>query len=435
MDETEVQPDPPTVSDAAQTPPDQSETADQASPAEASQPSSAEAPQPSSEETSQPSSEEADQPGPTIPQQLAAPVMVPRWVQMVLLPLALLGLWELGHAIGTLLVVVVAAGVIALILNPLAKHFQRVVPRVLAIVLSYLTVLLIFAAIGALFSAPVSTQLSHFSDHFPTFVKHANRDLVNIQNFLNKHGIKVHIAQQGHSALQTLQKQVLKSSGSILSVSRDVLGQLVTISVDLILTFVLSVYMLVYARDIGNLVRRWMPAGDGTPGDDYPLLIQHAVSGYVRGQLLFSLIMGGSAGVVLELLGLVGVFHDGAHYAVFFGLFYGLMELIPYIGPIIGPIPPIVVALATQPIAALWLLIAFVLLQQLEGHIVAPQVFRISLRINPILVILALLIGYQIYSIPGALLALPVATMIRATALYLRKHLVLEPWTTGQPGL
>ncbi|MGH2836318.1 MAG: AI-2E family transporter, partial [Solirubrobacteraceae bacterium] len=232
-----------------------------------------------------------------------------------------------------------------------------------------------------------------------------------------------------------LQKQVLKSSGSILSFSRNVLGQLVTISVDLILAFVLSVYMLVYARDIGELARRWMPSGDGTPGDDYPLLIQHAVSGYVRGQLLFSLIMGGSAGILLELLGLVGVFRDGAHYAVFFGLFYGLMELIPYVGPIIGPIPPIAVALATQPIAALWLLIAFVALQQLEGHVVAPQVFRISLRINPILVILALLIGYQIYGIPGALVALPVATMLRATALYLRKHLVLEPWSTGHPRL
>jgi predicted PurR-regulated permease PerM len=421
MDETEVQPDPTTAADEIETAPERPETADEAQ--------SAEAPQ-----ADQAPSETA-QSGLTLPAQLTAPVMVPRWVQMVLLPLALLGLWELGHAMGTLLVVVVAAGVIAVILNPLAKHFQRVVPRALAIVLSYLTILLIFAAIGALLSAPVSTQLSHFSDHFPAFVKRVNRDLVSIQNFFNHHGIKVHIAQQGHSALQTLQKQVLKSSGSILSFSRDVLGQLVTISVDLILTFVLSVYMLVYARDIGNLVRRWMPTGDGTPGDDYPLLIQHAVSGYVRGQLLFSLIMGGSAGVLLELLGLVGVFHDGAHYAVFFGLFYGLMELIPYIGPIIGPIPPIVVALATQPIAALWVLIVFVLLQQLEGHIVAPQVFRISLRINPILVILALLIGYQIYSIPGALLALPVATMIRATVLYLSKHLMLEPWTTGQPRL
>src|SRR5262249_2295806 len=161
----------------------------------------------------------------------------------------------------------------------------------------------IVAAIGALLSAPVSSQISHFADHFPRFVRQVNRDLVNIQNFLNNHGIKVHIAHQGHSALQTLQKQILKSSGSILSFSRDVLGKVVTVSVDLILTFVLSVYMLVYARDIGTLVRRLMPAGDGTPQDDYPLLIQQAVSGYVRGQLLFSFIMGASAALLLEIMG------------------------------------------------------------------------------------------------------------------------------------
>ena len=418
MDEPEVPEDPPTAGAEPETPSEQPDTADGRSP-----------------DTVDPETAGEPETAPSVAARLVEPVTVPRWIQLVLLPLALLGLWELGHAMGTLLVVVCGAGVTAVILNPLAKQYQRAVPRGLAIVFSYVTIWLIFAAIGAVLSSSVSDQLTHFANNFPAFVRRVNRDLIDIQNFLSSHGIKVHLAQQGHSALQTLQHAVTKSSGSILSFSRDVLGQLVTIGVDLILTFVLSVYMLVYARQIGKLVRRWMPPGDGTPEDDYPLLVQHAVGGYVRGQLLFSLIMGGSAGVMLELLGLLGIFRDGSHYAVFFGLFYGLMELIPYIGPIIGPIPPIVVALATQPIAALWLLIVFVLLQQLEGHVVAPQVFRISLRINPILVILALLIGYQIYGIPGALLALPIATMIRATVLYLRKHLVLEPWATGQPRL
>jgi hypothetical protein len=78
-----------------------------------------------------------------------------------------------------------------------------------------------------------------------------------------------------------------------------------------------------------------------------------------------------------------------------------------------------------------WVVLLFVALQQLEGHFVAPQVFRISLRINPILIILALLFGYQLRGIPGALLALPVATVIRATVLYLRRHLVLESWATA----
>jgi hypothetical protein len=75
----------------------------------------------------------------------------------------------------------------------------------------------------------------------------------------------------------------------------------------------------------------------------------------------------------------------------------------------------------------------FVGLQQLEGHFVAPQVFRISLRINPIIVILSLLIGFQLYGIAGALVALPSAAVIRATVMYLRRHLVLEPWGTSSP--
>jgi hypothetical protein len=62
--------------------------------------------------------------------------------------------------------------------------------------------------------------------------------------------------------------------------------------------------------------------------------------------------------------------------------------------------------------------------------VVAPQVFRISLRINPIVVILSLLIGFQLYGIAGALVALPVVAVLRETALYLRRHLVLEPWGT-----
>jgi predicted PurR-regulated permease PerM len=199
------------------------------------------------------------------------------------------------------------------------------------------------------------------------------------------------------------------------------------------LVLVLSIYLLVYGKQIGELVRRIMPPGDGTPEDDFPLLVQRAVFGYVRGQLLFSLIMGASASVALWIFGVLGIFPAGEHYAVFFGAFYGLMEFIPYIGPLIGPLPAVLVALFTDPISALWVVLLFVALQQLEGHFVAPQVFRISLRINPILIILALLIGYQLYGIAGALVALPVAAVIRQTVVYLRRHLVLEPWGTVSP--
>ena len=171
----------------------------------------------------------------------------------------------------------------------------------------------------------------------------------------------------------------------------------------------------------------------GPTADDFPHRIQHAVSTYVRGQLLFSFVMGASEAILLEVFGLLGIFPAGSHYAIFFGVFYGLMEFIPYVGPIIGPVPALLVALFQHPISAVWLLIAFLALQQLEGHIVAPQLFRLSLRINPIVIIIALLVGDKLYGIPGALVALPVIAVVRETWLYLRSHTVLESW--GPPVL
>ena len=77
-----------------------------------------------------------------------------------------------------------------------------------------------------------------------------------------------------------------------------------------------------------------------------------------------------------------------------------------------------------------WLVIAFTALQQLEGHVVAPNVFAQALRINPLLVIFALLLGGQLYGLIGAFIALPIAAMMRETVVYFRRHLVLEPWGT-----
>ena len=365
-----------------------------------------------------------------------APVVVPRWIQLVLLPLALLGLWALARAAGPVLLILIAASTAALILNPLVKMLERRrLPRGLAILLVYLGLFAGVVGLGILLADPVSTQVDRFAKDVPTFIKRANHDLANVQRWLNHHGIKVQIQQQGQTALQTLEKNVVKGSGNVVTFSRDLLSKVVSIGFDLILALVLSVYLLVYGKSIGQLVRRVMPPGDGTPSDDYPRLVQRAVFGYVRGQLLFSLIMGVSAGLCLWIFGMVGIFPSGAHYAVFFGAFYGLMELIPYVGPILGALPPVLVALFNDPISAVWVTLLFVALQQLEGHFVAPQVFRISLRINPILIILALLIGFQLYGIGGALLALPVAAVIRETVLYLRRHLVLEPWSTAGPGV
>ncbi|HWF36256.1 MAG TPA: AI-2E family transporter, partial [Solirubrobacteraceae bacterium] len=268
------------------------------------------------------------------------PVVVPRWIQLVLLPLAILGLWELVRATGPVLLILIFAGVVALILNPPIKALERRgVPRPLGIPLMYLSVLGLFVVVGVGLSNPVATQVSHFQNDLPSIVHNANRELGNLQTWLDHRGIHIHIQKQGQTALQTLAKGIGKRSGDIVSFSTNLLQKLAAISFGLVLSLVLSIYMLVYSETIGKLVRRVMPPGDGTREDDFPYRVQRAVLGYVRGQLTFSLLMGTSAAVALWIFGVIGIFPAGQHYAVFFGGFYGLMELIPYVGPFLGALP------------------------------------------------------------------------------------------------
>jgi predicted PurR-regulated permease PerM len=274
----------------------------------------------------------------------------------------------------------------------------------------------------------VSNQVSSFSKNVPHIVNNANKRLADLQSTLNKDGIHVQLIKQGKTALQTLQEKVVKGAGSIVSFGGTLVTKLVSTGFDMVLIFVLSVYMLLYGERIGELVRRVMPRGNGTPADDFPTLVQRAVTSYVRGQLAFSLIMGTTAGLALYLLGVLGIFPDGRTYAVAFGAFLGLMEFVPYVGPVLGALPPILVALFNDPISALWVALLFVALQQFEGHVVAPQIFSHSLRINPLLVIFALLVGQAVYGIVGAIIALPLVSVLRETVVFLSRHLELEPW-------
>jgi predicted PurR-regulated permease PerM len=368
--------------------------------------------------------------GPAAPPSEPERMLVPRWVQLVLRPLSLLALWALARAAGKVLVIFIVAAVIALILNPLVAFLQRRVrlPRGLAVLAVYLAFFLTLTGVGFLLANPISNQVRTFTHNLPHIVNEANVQIAKFQRTLDKGGIHVKLVEQGKTALQTFQGKLSKSASQITSFAGGLLTEIAGALVDLVLVFVLSVYMLVYGQTIGRLVRRAMPPGDGTPADDFPLLAQHAVSRYVGGQLLFSVIMGASAGLALYVFGRLGIFPDGRSYALAFGVFYGVMELVPYIGPILGAIPPVLLALLTDPISALWVALLFVALQQLEGHVVAPQIFGHTLRINPLLVIFALLIGLQLYGIVGALVALPILSVLRETAVYLGRHLKLEPW-------
>ena len=362
------------------------------------------------------------------------PVVVPRWIQLVLLPLAILGAWALLRAAGPVVLLFTIAGLIALLLNPMVSFLRRRrIPRGLSVLLVYMALISVLTTVGILLSDPVADQVSAFRDEVPELIDHANEELGELQAWLDDKGVDAEIAAPGRTALETLGARVTEGSGEIVSFTREAFTFMVEASLALILVVVLSVYMLLYGERIGAGIRSVLPRGDGSPQDDFPTRLQAAVFGYVRGQLMFSTIMGTSAGVMLWIVGGFGVFEQGRDYALFFGIFFGLAELIPYVGPAIGAAPPILIALFSGNEAdALTLVVLFTALQQIEGHIVAPNVFAHSLRINPLLVIAALLIGGQLYGLVGAFISLPIAAIIRETVVYARRHLVLEPWAPAE---
>jgi predicted PurR-regulated permease PerM len=188
---------------------------------------------------------------------------------------------------------------------------------------------------------------------------------------------------------------------------------------------VISIYMLLDMPRFGRFIdRRFPPEG----GESLLLRVERALVAYVRGQLLLSLIIGTSAGVGIYLLGFLGWMPNGEKYALLFGAWVAVTEVIPYVGPWLGAIPPFMYALVVHPVSALWIAILFLVIHQIEGHVVVPNVMGSALQLHPLLVIFGLLVGTEIYGLPGALMSLPLLATIRATWEFFGDRVVLEPW-------
>jgi predicted PurR-regulated permease PerM len=171
---------------------------------------------------------------------MSARVVVPRWVQLVLLPLALLALWALARASGKVLLIFIVAAVIALILNPAVAFLQRSrLPRGLAVLAVYLAFFLTLAAIGFLLANPISSQVKSFTHNLPTLAGEANKTIANLQGELDRQGIHLHLVKQGKTALQTVQDKVAKSAGKLASSFGGLVTEAAGAIFDIVLVFVL----------------------------------------------------------------------------------------------------------------------------------------------------------------------------------------------------
>jgi predicted PurR-regulated permease PerM len=144
--------------------------------------------------------------------------------------------------------------------------------------------------------------------------------------------------------------------------------------------------------------------------------------------MLVSAIIGVSAGAVLWIYGVTGVFELGATYAVAFAAWVFVMEFVPYVGPILGAVPPTLLALFTSPLTALWVVFAFIGIHQLEGHIVVPKIFGGALGVHPLVVIFGLLVGGELYGVAGVLLAIPMVVIAKEAVVFVTERTGFARW-------
>ncbi len=162
--------------------------------------------------------------------------------------------------------------------------------------------------------------------------------------------------------------------------------------VNLFLTVVVSFYMLIDGKRIFRFLCRLGSRVSNRSKRTTRAGLQTAFSRYVRGQALLGADRRARRGLAIWILSwdVVGVWPEGGQYALLFGFWAGVTEVIPYIGPFLGAVPPVIAAFFHSPITAVWIIIVFFVIQQLESHILAPNIVGSSVGVHPLVVIFAL---------------------------------------------
>lgn len=364
--------------------------------------------------------------------------MVPRWVQLVGLPLLALLAWVVLSAASHIVFLFVLAALVALLLDPLVLALQRLrLPRGLSVFLVYF---LFAAALGLIIAATATavigetkTAATRFNDYFThrhaaTGQTSADQDVNRLQHWLDTHHLRsIRIQQRGHRFVRQIQQRdVGKYTHRIVSFVEGAAISIGTTLFELVLLIVVSIYMLLDMQRLGRRIDRRFPP---RPGEKTLLRsIETSLASYVRGQILLSLIIGISAGVGIWILGAVGLLPNAQQYALLFGAWVALTEVIPYLGPWLGAAPPFIYALVVHPISAVWVALLFLGIQQIEGHVVVPKVMGNALRLHPLLVIFGLAAGAEFNGLIGALTALPLLAVGRAIWEFFSGRITFEPW-------
>ncbi|MGH2449299.1 MAG: AI-2E family transporter [Chloroflexota bacterium] len=314
--------------------------------------------------------------------------------------------WNVFQVIVSVLILLLVAMLVAFLLGGVVGWLQgRGLPRGLAVVLIYLALIGILFGFSDLILVPLAGQLVALAKHLPGDVKQLRHVVTAVDAYFRAHSINIKLEtfeQQALGNAQHIGKQILSNTLTIVLGASQVV-------VDILAVLVISLYLLIDGPRLRHNILRILPEGGRNQALFGEAILRTVIGSYIRGQLLLALIIG--------LMAAGGTFLLGVEYPLVIGLVAGFFELVPMLGPIAGALPAIGIAWFQSGWQfALAVVVLFIIIQQLEAHVIAPRVMGHAVGVHPIVAILAVLLGIELDGIVGAFIAVPVAGIIYVIA-------------------
>ena len=257
---------------------------------------------------------------------------------------------------------------------------------------------LMVAIFGMALAPVVVDQASELVDIFPALLESAQNIVVRLQTAL---GLEPTFRLDPQRLSETARSFL---SGGALTTVASVGASVANVLSFGVVIFIATVYTVARPAPLVNGFVALFPAGERQKVREVLGDMYGAVQRWFLGQLASMSIIG--------LLFTVAMFVIGIPFALLLGIFAGLISFVPYVGPVISVIPPVLLALTSDPIDAVWLLLAYAIIQAIEGNLVQPIVMSRAISLHPAVLVFALLIMGTLFGFIGVFLAVPLVAVL-----------------------
>jgi len=327
------------------------------------------------------------------------------YLRILLITVLLVGIlfWLSSKVIVVLLILLVAA-LLAYAVVPVIDRLHRFMPRALAMVLVYLVATALLGFIAYITVKTLIPQLNSFVQSVQTFVSPGkNGQESPLDQTLKSMGFT---QSQINSATKQLQSQLSSVANDVAKGTEQFIGGLISAGFNILITVVVSIYLLVDGYRFGNWLISSSPLSQRGWVSSVLEILQRVVGGYIRGQIIMSTCMG-----VLQFVGMAIL---GVPYAPLIGVLAFILEFIPTIGTIVTGFVAVVIALTVSWQLALITLIYTIIVDCIEGYVLSPRIMGRAVEIRPVVSLLAMIAGSELFGIWGAILAAPTVGLIQA---------------------